>query len=154
MKYFLIPFILFGVWFFSQRLAPLIPKDRAAVQAPAVRLLSLLEGTNNERTQQGLGALTEDAILDTAALTKCNDMETRNYWAHSINGEAFYQFDPPASKTGENLAKGFGSDQAVINGWMNSKEHRDNLLDPTFTRVGFAHCEGPQTHLVVQELES
>lgn len=35
---------------------------------------------------------------------------------------------------GENLAKNFKSTTNLINGWMNSPGHRDNLLNPEYTR--------------------
>ena len=113
----------------------------------------LLSKTNEVREANDVPDLTETAVLDQAAMKKCEDMQTRNYWAHLINGEAFNQFDPPAYKTGENLARGYTEEQ-VTTAWMNSPEHRENLLDPVFKNVGFATCDGPINNLIVQELET
>jgi len=108
--------------------------------------------TNQYRQSLGLSYLKETDLLDKAAEKKCNDMETRNYWAHQVNGELFYQFDPPALFYGENLARGYNSDQEVIEAWKASPTHNKNLIEPKFTQVGFAHCQGVIKNLVVQEL--
>src|SRR5205809_4918263 len=57
----------------------------------------------------------------------------------------------------ENLAAGFSDNQSTINGWMASPPHRENLLDPSFSEVGFGYannhdytsaCGGPMTIVV------
>lgn len=35
---------------------------------------------------------------------------------------------------GENIGGGYSSPEAVVKGWMNSEGHRDNILDPYFTK--------------------
>ena len=37
---------------------------------------------------------------------------------------------------GENIAYGYASPQAVMDGWMNSEGHRANILNPSYTRIG------------------
>jgi hypothetical protein len=56
---------------------------------------------------------------------------------------------------GENLAYGFESAPAVLNAWMHSTEHRNNLLDTNFSEVGFGVAQagnyqgkGPETIVV------
>jgi uncharacterized protein YkwD len=39
---------------------------------------------------------------------------------------------------GENLALGYRSSQSVVNGWMNSPGHRENILTSGFDEVGIA----------------
>ena len=59
---------------------------------------------------------------------------------------------------GENLARGFNSASDVINAWMNSPEHRQNVLSPNYQNVGFAvatgNLSGEDTVLVVEMLGS
>jgi hypothetical protein len=59
---------------------------------------------------------------------------------------------------GENLARGFDSSADVVTAWMNSLEHRANLLSPNYTDIGFAvedgTLTGSETTLVVQEFGS
>ncbi len=106
----------------------------------------LLESTNIVRSDNSKAPLTLNAKLNASAQRKCEDMIKRNYWSHNspdgiepwhfIN-ESGYQY----SKSGENLAYGFPSENAVVNGWMNSELHRKNLMDD-FTEVGFGICTG------------
>lgn len=43
-----------------------------------------------------------------------------------------------AHTAGENIAAGFTSARSVVRAWMSDKGHRDNLLNPSFTRIGVA----------------
>jgi uncharacterized protein YkwD len=48
---------------------------------------------------------------------------------------------------GENIAEGYSSVEALMQGWMNSSGHRTNILRPQFTEVGFGYGSagsGPQ----------
>ncbi len=119
----------------------------------------LLNDTNTERIKYGLKPLTLNKDLTTAAKGKATNMFEKNYWAHfSPDGTSpWYFFDKAQYKyiyAGENLAKDFATSQAVINAWMNSEKHRENLLKPEYTQIGFAISEGQllgqQTTLVVQ----
>ncbi len=109
----------------------------------------LLAETNRNRTQNGLSILAENEKLNASALAKCNDMIARNYWSHyGPNGdEKPWEFITKAgysyNKSGENLAYGQENAPDVINGWMNSPKHRDNMLKPEFTEVGYGVCLAP-----------
>ncbi len=43
-----------------------------------------------------------------------------------------------ASTWGENVAAGYSSTAAVLDGWMASSGHRDNILGDGFTAIGVA----------------
>jgi uncharacterized protein YkwD len=47
-----------------------------------------------------------------------------------------------ADSVGENIAKGQRSVAEVMEGWMASKEHRKNVLNPMFTEAGFGVALG------------
>lgn len=55
---------------------------------------------------------------------------------------------------GENLAKNFMFSQGVVDAWMNSPSHKENLMRKDYTDVGFAVVNGvlngEETTLVVQ----
>ena len=109
---------------------------------------NLLELTNKERAVAGVGALTANTLLDQSAKAKCADMVTNNYWSHvDLTGQEPWHFIDATGynkeAAGENLAYGFTSDSAVVQGWMNSPAHRKTLLDPIYTDVGFGVCESP-----------
>ena len=127
---------------------------QAAIRNPAGGVLAyatsmstsgLLSSTNAERVDDGAGSLKINSKLNSAAQAKANDMAERNYWSHNTP-----EGDPPWTfvtakgysyqKLGENLAAGFSSESATVAGWMASPAHRDNLLDPAFTEVGFGYA--------------
>lgn len=130
------------------------PVVQTVINKPVETQSTLLTLHNEYRASLGLEPLIETSELDAVALKKCEDMQTRNYWAHSINGELFQQFYPPALKIGENLAYGFLSDAMSMQGWKDSPSHNENLVDPMYRKEGFAHCEGPMKNLIVQVLET
>lgn len=120
----------------------------------------LIRLTNVERQKRGLSPVSEDSRLNAAALEKAKNMFEENYWAHYspsgkdpwgfING-AGYNF----SYAGENLAKSFYASDEVVTAWMNSKTHKENILNRHYTNIGIAVLEGTlngeKTTLVVQE---
>lgn len=102
----------------------------------------LLSATNAQRAANGKSNLSINSKLTSAAQTKANDMAARNYWSHNTpDGKAPWYFVEQAgysySKAGENLAYGFTTSGQTVNGWMNSQSHKDNMLDGSFTEVGF-----------------
>jgi hypothetical protein len=108
----------------------------------------LLSSTNVEREQNTLGDLTLSPELSEAAQAKANDMITRNYWSHTtpdgqepwifIN-QTGYQYQA----AGENLAYGFTDNTSAVTGWMNSPGHRANILNGTYSEVGFGIANSP-----------
>ncbi len=102
----------------------------------------LLTSTNQEREKQHISDLTLSHTLSQAAQAKANDMVARNYWSHKTpDGQEPWTFIDSTGytyqKAGENLAYGFSSSDATVSGWMNSLEHRQNMLDGTYSEVGF-----------------
>lgn len=121
----------------------------------------LLILTNQKRQEIGLSALTMNNELADAARRKASDMFSKNYWAHiAPDGTTPWYFIKSAGYeyvyAGENLARGFYSSSDVINAWMASPSHRENMLSPNYQDIGFAIQEGnltgDDTVLVVEEL--
>ncbi len=122
----------------------------------------LLAGTNSNRATAGLGALALNGELSAAAQNKANDMATRDYWSHNTpDGKTPWTFIVAAGynyKTaGENLAYGFDTSDDTITAWMNSPEHKANILNTTYTEVGFGFANadnyqgtGPETIVVAE----
>ena len=69
-------------------------------------------------------------------------MARHSYFDHaSRDGKKFYQRITAAgykhwTDVGENIAAGQRSPATVMNSWMHSKEHRDNILNCSFTEIG------------------
>lgn len=102
----------------------------------------LLIDTNQERSREHESDLTLDQKLSAAAQAKANDMAARDYWSHTTpEGKTPWNFVKNSGYAyqvaGENLAYGFLDSQGVVTGWMNSAEHRANLLNEDFEEVGF-----------------
>ena len=109
---------------------------------------SLLQATNNQRINDNLADLQLNAQLQKAAQTKVNDMVKRNYWSHQTpDGKSPWTFvaaqDYQYQKLGENLAAGFSDATSVIKAWLASASHRQILLDPNYSNVGFGFANSP-----------
>jgi hypothetical protein len=96
----------------------------------------------NARTHDGgcsRPCLWDDRIARAAAL-HAQDMAMNDYFGHiSLNGytpidrirlQKFY------NGWAENIGGGLTSAEQMTTGWMNSRGHRENLLDPTLRYVG------------------
>ncbi len=128
--------------------------------ATDISISSLLSGTNDQRSANGEAGLGLNGQLDQAAQAKANDMAARDYWSHNTpDGQTPWTFITAAGYSyqtaGENLAYGFDTSSATITGWMNSPGHRANILNTSFTEVGFGivnipnyQGSGPQTLVV------
>ncbi len=109
---------------------------------------ALLQQTNGVRVSYHEPALQLNPDLTAAAQAKANDMVKRNYWNHlTPDGKQPWTFIVTTGyqyeAAGENLAYGFGSSDQVMTAWMDSKEHRANILDADYQDVGFATADAP-----------
>lgn len=119
----------------------------------------LLNKTNQARAENGLPPLDSNAELSRAAQGKAQHMLIHNYWSHfAPDGTSPWVFINDAGYNyvyaGENLAKGFTKSDEIVNAWMNSPTHRENILSEKYSEIGFAVVEGDllgeETVLVVQ----
>lgn len=151
--------VLVGLWMVKPHV---MKSSRSSVLAVATNVSNggLLEETNEQRLANNESALTINPQLAAAAQAKAQDMVNRNYWSHNTpDGSAPWAFvlnhGYQYQKAGENLAHGFSSDSETVLGWMNSPSHRQNLLDESYTEVGFGiansnnfNKSGPTTVIV------
>jgi uncharacterized protein YkwD len=112
-----------------------------------VEVNALVDGTNQNRVANNLPDLQVSPLLMAAAQDKANDEATRGYFAHtSPQGiTPWYWFQQAGYNylyAGENLAVNFTDSQNVVTAWMNSPEHRANILSTQFTQVGIATAQG------------
>ncbi len=127
--------------------------------ATDIQVEQLLSLTNAKRAENGLGSLTYNSKLAQAAAGKAADMFAKGYWAHvAPDGKTPWDFIKGAGYTytvaGENLAKNFQNSGGVVDAWLASPSHRENLLKGNYKEVGFAVVNGvlngEETTLVVQ----
>lgn len=138
-----------------------VEKQYPAVLGDAanVTVQDLVTYTNMKRQANGLAPLKLNPQLSTAADQKARHMFAQNYWAHvAPDGTTPWVFIKDSGYqylyAGENLARGFDKSSDVIEAWMNSPTHKENMLSPNYTDIGFAimpgNLTGSDTILVVQ----
>jgi len=128
--------------------------------ASDITVEQVLTLTNQRRLDAGLPSLKLDDRLADAARRKAADMFTFNYWAHANpqnNREPWYFFDAANYQyryAGENLGRDFGTTSPLVQAWIDSPSHRDNLLSSRYRDTGIAvvngNLQGVDTTLVVQ----
>lgn len=130
--------------------------DKIPVNPPGgstnVNQATLLQLVNNFR-QSGcncgntamppVASITWNDQLGVASLNHSNDMNANNYFSHTgANGSsagdritaAGYQW----TAYGENIAKGYPTEQAVMDGWIKSEGHCKNIMSANFKEMGVA----------------
>ena len=75
---------------------------------------------------------------------KSQDMLNNRYFSHNspTYGTPFQMmkaFGLSFRTAGENIAKGYATPQAVVNGWMNSSGHQANILNTSYTQIGVGY---------------
>lgn len=127
--------------------------------ATDIQVDQLLILTNKEREKAGLSPVVLNPQLSEAAKNKAEDMFEKGYWAHnSPDGNAPWGFIINSGYryiyAGENLARDFSDTQGVVEAWMASPGHKDNILSSNYQDIGFAvvngKLDGQDTTLIVQ----
>ncbi|MGF1490839.1 MAG: CAP domain-containing protein [Prochloraceae cyanobacterium] len=97
--------------------------------------------TNQVRQKYGLSPLRWNCQLIEAAQKHTRDMANMRRISHT--GSDGSQLADRVRRVGyrysyiaENVAAGYRSPEAVVNGWMNSPGHRKNILNPNATEIG------------------
>jgi hypothetical protein len=134
----------------------LLPKTAFMASINPEKIISL---TNKERTSAGLNVLHINKQLTQAAEAKAQAILNSQTFDHTIDGKKFsswikvtgYQY----KLVGENLAIDFVTDEGLMRAWMNSPEHRENILEKDYTEIGIGIAEGKfdgQNTIVVAQL--
>jgi uncharacterized YkwD family protein/spore coat assembly protein SafA len=104
------------------------------------------ELVNQERSKAGLKPLQMDWELQRVARTKACDMANSRYFSHQSPSygspfDMMKQFGISYRTAGENIAQGQRTPAEVMQSWMNSTGHRENILKSDFTHIGVGYCE-------------
>lgn len=106
----------------------------------------VLKLVNQERTQRGLTPLALSEKLDTAADRHSQDMLAKNYFDHtgkdgSNPGQRIEKAGyTEANRWGENIAMNQQTPEEVVQDWMESPGHRENILNGGFTHMGLGYA--------------
>jgi uncharacterized YkwD family protein len=131
---------------------PAAPAPAPTTQAPATQGISqaaarVIELTNVQRRQNGLPDLKADTQLSSVAQKKSVDMKQNNYFSHTspTYGSPFdmmRDFGVTYKTAGENIAQGQQTPEQVVDAWMKSQGHRENILSPKYTHIGVGYESG------------
>ena len=120
-----------------------IPEKDASVVAYEEEVVRLV---NEIRRQKGLRELKPDWELSRVARYKSEDMRVNKYFSHTspTYGSPFQMmksFGITYRSAAENIAKGYPTPKAVVDGWMNSSGHRANILNESFSHIGVGYVK-------------
>ena len=127
-----------------------LPLNIGGVETQVTLLQSkIISETNLQRQENGdLPALLENAKLDEVASAKANDLFLNQYFEHVSPsgvgpGDLAQKYGYEYIVEGENLILGnFFSEKEVVQDWMNSPEHRANILNNRYSEMGSAIVKG------------
>jgi len=118
-----------------------IPQTDSTVRSFEREVVRLV---NEQRANHGLKPLTENWELSRVARYKSQDMVDNRYFSHTspTYGSPFQMiraFGLSFRTAGENIAYGQRTPQAVVTAWMNSSDHRANILNASYTQIGVGY---------------
>jgi uncharacterized protein YkwD len=110
---------------------------------------------NAERAANGLGALTENASLSRASLAFSQQMVDQSFFAHEapdgtdlvarLTAVGYLGNTGGDWSVGENIAWAQGAlstPRNVMQAWMNSTGHRENILNADYAEIGLGTVQG------------
>ncbi len=129
--------------------APFVPPSSSEAQGIAYQVLRLVNRARaNPRVCgrsafQAAPALRLEATLNGAAMGHAQDMLRFGYFDHTGHDGSSPGTRVAASGyryrlVGENIAEGPQSPQEVVQGWLDSPGHCQNIMNPAFTDMGLA----------------
>lgn len=112
--------------------------DLSEIKALEKQVLTIV---NSERAKNGLKALSHNWQLSRVARYKSQDMIDKKYFSHTspTYGSPFNMmknFGINYRTGGENIAYGQRTPSEVMNSWMNSPGHRQNILSSNYSQLG------------------
>lgn len=118
--------------------------DNNVSNPPSGFAQQVLDLTNNFRSQNALPPLTLNSQLNAAAQEQSQNMALQDFFSHTgLDGST------PASRAqaqgysfsfiGENIGAGYQTPEEVVQGWIDSPGHRENLLNPNYTEIGIGY---------------
>lgn len=134
---------------------PVANRPKAVSPPPGVKYLEKIENlvfemTNQLRRAKGLAPLSKDDELRNVARAYSDDMLVRRFFDHTTpDGVTFDEriadrYRHRVRLIGENIWYAYGYNlskihqiaKEIVDDWMSSPGHRENILDPRFTHLG------------------
>ena len=134
------------VWLDNEAIALADSISDTSLRAVALEASNLV---NEERASAGLNALNWDNNLETVANVRATEISEK--FSHTRpNGKQWYTVNSKI-QGGENLAFGFNTAEDVVEAWMNSPTHRENILYKDFNKVAISIYEENGTYYWSQQ---
>jgi uncharacterized protein YkwD len=130
--------------------APPVPERKEAISSVGTAQENeVVRLTNAQRVKGGCDPLKHDARLRRAAFGHSADMAENDYFDHdSPDGRDMADRIRATGFTGsamaENIAMGQRSAAEVVQGWMNSDGHRQNIMNCSYTLIGVGAAKDAQ----------
>ena len=107
---------------------------------------------NRERAGNGLSPLTMNSRAVAAAEVRAKEITASFSHTRPSGASCFTALDESGARytlSGENIARGYRTPEAVMAGWMASPGHAANILNGSFTEIGIAcYVSGGETFWV------
>jgi uncharacterized protein YkwD len=121
--------------------APPLPANAPeSALTPAQLMSEVVTRTNQQRRANGCGTLAVDRELTIASIRQSLYMAKTGLFTHVWrDGTTFIARSHAAGyaqPSGENIAWGYRTSQEVINAWMDSPSHRENILNCSAHSIG------------------
>jgi hypothetical protein len=113
----------------------LLSASVASAESPAELISSFRLGHGEVR-------VVRDATLDRIAQEQARAMAAKDHLSHEVLGSFSRRIAPSrAGRAAENIAYGYESFEKTLHQWIDSSEHRKNLLLHNASRVGIASAK-------------
>ena len=129
-----------GLWLSLSLLLAVCGSASAQTAAPPAEMISSF------RQQHGEGRVTLDPTLNRIAHDQAAAMAAKDVLDHAVLGQFSSRMAPSGSgRAAENIAYGYDSFPKTLNQWIDSADHRKNLLLHNASRVGIASVKSTKT---------
>jgi hypothetical protein len=129
-----------GLWLSLWVLLPLCGSASAQTAAPPAEMISSF------RLHHGEGRVKLDSTLNRIAHDQAAAMAAKDVLDHDVLGHFSSRVSPSGSgRAAENIAYGYDSFPKTLNQWIDSAEHRRNLLLHNASRIGIASVKSTRT---------
>lgn len=108
---------------------------------------TVLKLVNRERMAKGLQPLAMNGKLQKASDVRATEIITHFDHKRPSGSSCYTALDEQQlsyQASGENIAAGYGHADAVMQGWMESQGHRENILNAKYTHMGAGYTTSSQ----------
>lgn len=124
----------------------LLPAAKVNRQTYASYINQVLSLTNAMRAEQGIAPLTLDESLTEQANVRAEEIAWSGKHSHTRPNlkeytSIFIENGQKTGTVGENIAWYYATPQEVCQAWKASETHYENIMNPTFTKIGIGVAE-------------